>query len=323
MEDIADLSFRTDNVVNALQIERARVSLLAGKRHALDAESASVLRATDSSIDRLDQLFAAHPMARLPSALRRELTAAREQIKLVSAARQMFIGASKSEQQEVALTAGIDEYAAIDASLVRSMAALANLSDDGKLLRSISALVATMELKERTSRTHALLFYVFAGKEFPPGSFKYFVELLTEEKVYAQALETSASDSQFQRVRDFAKRASRAAALAMQKDALETTEDAGFRTSADEWYRVQAENVNALHDVEDTFLTDIRDAATAKRDQTNRAMRITTVVSVSVALIAFVMALLIRDGISRGIGALMDAARDVETKADFRSERKK
>ena len=162
-------------------------------------------------------------------------------IKLLPMARTTFIGAANAANRGAQLTTGIDQYAAIDGSLVRSTAALGNLSDDGNLLRSISALVATMEVKERTSRTHALLSYVFAAKEFPPGSFKYFVELLTEEKVYAQALETNASDSQFQRVRDFAKRASRASTLAMQKDALETTEDAGFKTAADDWYRVQAE----------------------------------------------------------------------------------
>ena len=66
----------------------------------------------------------------------------------------------------------IDEISAFydtaTSSLVSATAALAQLSDDGELLRGISSLVALSQLAERASRVHALLSYVFATGEFPP-----------------------------------------------------------------------------------------------------------------------------------------------------------
>ena len=73
-------------------------------------------------------------------------------------------------------------------------AALSELSDDGTMLRNISALVALLELEERASIEQAIVGYAAARGEFPPGAYKALVTTTTEEDVYDQALRTSASD---------------------------------------------------------------------------------------------------------------------------------
>ena len=55
------------------------------------------------------------------------------------------------------------------------------LSDDGSMLRNISAIVALLELEERASIEQAIVGYAAARGEFPPGAFKALVTTTTEE----------------------------------------------------------------------------------------------------------------------------------------------
>ena len=57
-------------------------------------------------------------------------------------------------------------------ALIRAVAGLTDLSDDGELLRSINSLVSLLQLEERMSRAHALLAHVFALGEFPPAAIR-------------------------------------------------------------------------------------------------------------------------------------------------------
>src|SRR5690606_37721174 len=80
-------------------------------------------------------------------------------------------------------------YKGASRHLISATAALAQIGDDGELMRAISALVSLLEVKERASQEHALLSYVFSASSFPPGSYKEFVTLITEEQDYINVLE--------------------------------------------------------------------------------------------------------------------------------------
>lgn len=147
VEDLASLSSQMSATMFALQTERAHAALDEGvsehtaTRAALDAQ----YQTTDFHRGKLERLLARRDLAALPARLSRELTEARVAMDALPAFRAKL----------AARVTSIDEilgfYGSIDESLIGATAALAQLSDDGQILRNITALVAIAELADRKS----------------------------------------------------------------------------------------------------------------------------------------------------------------------------
>ena len=85
-------------------------------------------------------------------------------------------------------------YGAATEALIGATAALTELSDDGAMLRSISATVALLDLEERASVEHAIVDNAAARGELAPGSFRALVTTATEAGVYEASFRASAPD---------------------------------------------------------------------------------------------------------------------------------
>jgi two-component system chemotaxis sensor kinase CheA len=307
IEDLARLASYIADVLHSVQDERAAWSTAEGKG-ARGVEPTLAFRETDAAAKALDAFLATRQRAKLPSRLARDLVEADADIKTVAQAR------ARAGRDSARLLDGLARYGAATNRLVSAVAALSELSDDGDMLRNISAMVALLELEERSSIEHAILGYAASQGDFPPGAYKALVTTTTEEQVYDQAFRTSASDDvrhEFERAR-----AAGHAAREMLDACLSSTEDTVTLDSA-AWDRAEHDGVLALRGVERILLGRIETAASGKGAQLREAIRLSTGVSVAVLLLSVTMAVFVGRRVQGSVEALASAARRVQVSRDF------
>src|SRR4051812_28420918 len=174
-------------------------------------------------------------------------------------------------------------------SLIAATSALSQLTDDGELMLSISRLVAAMQVVEQTSREHALLSYVFAKKEFPPGTFRFFVSLLTEQEVYTSSLRAAASREDYARFQAVLNGPRAERALAMRKVALDAA-DGSLEVDPRAWFELESENMRALRGLEDGMAAGVQRAVAKKMLETRQAIRLGVGLAGGVLLISTLLA---------------------------------
>src|SRR4051812_5029346 len=311
IEDLARLSAHMSKLVQELQFERSELALRLGLKTPQAEELKIRFERTDRASRELSAFLAQRRVATLPARLARDLGAAQQQLTRLPDERQ----AALSGDHDV--TAWFDQYEAADRSLISATAALAQLSDDGELMRAISALVSTMEIKERSSQEHALLSFVFAVNEFPPGTFKQFVTLTTQEADYVRVLEVNASDNVTKRFRGIWSGPEQARSAALRKVALDAVDDQ-FGIDPLEWYAVQGQKVERLRSLEVELNEAVKVAALAKVEAAQQALRISYSLGGSVIVISALLAGWIALGVSRSVRNLARAAERVRTDKDFK-----
>jgi serine phosphatase RsbU (regulator of sigma subunit) len=316
VESLAELSEDVSTLVYRLQSERARLALEIAEKNdnhvelgALPQPAALQLppidfTATDAALARLRHFMSSRDLSRLPPRLSEGLTLTLKHLERLSDAR------AEAQKGTVPLSALLDFYAEPSRRLIRASAALSELTDDGEVLRSIGALVAVLELEERASAEHALLGYVYATGDFPPGSFRDLMTLITEEQTFAEVLKTNASTAQFSEYQSRMKDPRSTAADALRHAAVESI-DGDLERRADAWYAAQGAKVDSLRTLEERLNRDMRRRAESKLVDTHEAV-VTSSALVAVALLGSVMlALFIGRGVTRSVHTLRDAANRV------------
>jgi serine phosphatase RsbU (regulator of sigma subunit) len=322
VESLAELSEDVSTLVYRLQSERARLALeLAGKAPAESgelepvsaaaastleqlAQTAASFKATDAALTRLRRFVSTRDLSRLPARLSDGLTSTLKHLERLNDVR---VEAQHGATSLVNLTA---YYTEPSRRLIRASAALSELTDDGEVLRSIAALVAVLELEERASAEHALLSYVYRAGDFPPGSFRDMVTLITEEQTFVEVLRTNASTSQFSDYQARMRDERLTAADALRKRAMESADD-DLEKRPDAWFAAQAAKVDSLRALEEQLNREVRLRAEAKLQGTHRAV-VTSSALVAVALLGSVLlAVLIGRGVTRSVHVLRDAAHRV------------
>jgi two-component system, chemotaxis family, sensor kinase CheA len=311
IEDLARLSAHMSKLVQELQFERSELALRLGLKTPGAEQLKMRFEHTDEASRQLTAFLARRKVATLPARLARDLGAAQQQLTKLPEERQAALTGERD------FTDWFDRYEATDRSLISATAALAQLSDDGELMRAISALVSTMEIKERSSQEHALLSFVFAINEFPPGTFKQFVTLTTQEADYVRVLEVNASDNVTKRFRGIWSGQEQARSAALRKVALDTVDDQ-FGIDPLEWYTVQGQKVERLRSLEVELNEAVKVAALAKVAAAQQALRISYSLGGSVIVISAALAGWIALGVSRSVRSLARAAERVRTDKDFK-----
>jgi two-component system, chemotaxis family, sensor kinase CheA len=311
IEDLARLSAHMSKLVQELQFERNELGLRLGLKTPQAKELNESFARTDAASKELTQFLAQRTVATLPARLARDLKAAQQQLTSLSEDRKLALSGDRE------LVVWFERYAAMNHSLISATAALAQLSDDGELMRAISALVSTMEIKERSSQEHALLSYVFAISEFPPGTFKQLVTLTTQEADYVRVLEVNASDSVTRSFRAIWTGPEQARSAELRKVALEAMDDQ-FGVDPKEWSQVQGQKILRLRALEVDLNTAVKSAALAKVAAAKKAVNISYGLGGSVIVISALLAGWILHGVSRSIGNLAQAAERVRTEKDFK-----
>lgn len=310
IEDLAQLTSRMTDVVHRLQSERALSAYAAATERTDDVALQDLERATDEALHALGEFFSGRDAGRLPSDLRRDLRLARDRLAGLADVRK------KARTPDFDLEEYLEFHAKAVDALIGATAALGQLSDDGEILRSIWRLVAAMQYVERTSREHALLSYVFGRSEFPPGTFRYFVTLLTEQQAYADSLRTSTGAEEFERLQKILKLASDADVAEMRRTALETTEDA-LSVDAQRWFESQRGTMAALRSIQNDLLRSVHSAVSRKASETRAAVSFSIALALGVLASSMLLGWLITKSLTRSVRVLADAARAVHENENF------
>ena len=321
IEDLAHLSSQMGATVHALQAERATIALHEGLRGtpvdgASDDDLAAQYRITDEVVAQLEGFLAGRDLSKLPSRLSHDLGAARTDIGGRTAFR------ARVESETVPVDAVMSFYGGINEELISATAALSQLSDDGELLRSISSLVALSELTERASSEHALLANVFAAGQFPPGAFKTFVTLLTEQAIYTDVFRANASDEETAHFRDGQAADAVKTAITLREKALTNTDD-NIEVDPAAWFKADAERLHQLHAIEAVIVRRISAAASGKVAATRASIRLGVGLSIAVVIASSLLAFFIARGVTRTISDLASAAARVRQTKDFAIRAKK
>jgi len=326
IESLAELSAQMTNVVHALQLERASEALSLGlhKRDMKDAaegagEEALTAEAKQTAIDtdrqiqdsdralaQLNSFLTGRDVSRLPPRLAGPLKQAQDLLKTLPDLR------GKVKDGKASINEIFDLYKGATQAFVRAIAGLTDLSDDGELLRSITSLVSLLQLEERVSQEHALLAHVFAIGEFPPGSYRDLVSIISEQDIYADVFRTTASvehQASYGRTTttDSAKRL-----LELRRTALETTED-DLNVSPGEWFDLGKQKLALLGRIELTLNDEVRSAALDKFQRTQRALTFSMALAGGVVLFSLIFAWILGSGVTRSVEVLRDASRRIAT----------
>jgi serine phosphatase RsbU (regulator of sigma subunit) len=315
IEDVAQLSGHISNLRHTLQLERARAALSEGSALGQVNSSAEQLlvrqrASTDAAEHKLENFLSRYDLSALPPRLARDLGIAHVQTEKRKALH------ARLAVDEVAIAELLPLYDVACRALISATAALSELSDDGELLRSISSLVALAELSERASREHALLSYVYAVGEFPPGTFKTLVTLITEREVYAESFRGNTHGDEARQFAVAQQAPAVVRAREMRDGALYAT-DGDAKVDAQAWFDAAAGELAGLQTIEQALLAKITRVATSKLAATRASMRFGWSLSIAVVLASALLAWFIARGITRSIFGLSSAAARVRQTNDF------
>jgi serine phosphatase RsbU (regulator of sigma subunit) len=324
IESLADLSARMTSTVHALQLERASEALALGRQVRLakgtqnrgDDPSAVLPErvaahdveghagASDLALARLGEFLKKLDVSRLPPRLAGPLVEAQGRLRVLPAVRAKVANGKASVTEVFELHRG-----AIQA-FVRAVAGLTDLSDDGELLRSITSLVSLLQLEERMSREHALLSLVFAQGEFPPGSYRDLVSLISELDIYADVFRTTAAvEHQQSYDRAMATEATKRL-LELRRTALETTEE-DLTVDPGEWFELGKQKLALLAGIDSTLNEQLRNVATQKFLGSRRALGVSTALVAGVVLFSVAFAWILGSRVTRRVEVLRDASRRI------------
>jgi two-component system, chemotaxis family, sensor kinase CheA len=319
IEGLANLTDTMLYVVHELREERAEVTYSAGlppvgsRGGAIRPREAAVRaqhERTDRALEALAGFLSDRDDARLPAKLREDLKAAREQLAGLGALR------ARAVAQQFQILEYLDFFARANDSLIGATAALTQLSSDKELTFSIGHLVSAMQVIERESREHALLNYVFGKEEFPPGTYRYLVTLLTEEEVYTASIRTWASEEDFARLQASLRGPHASRIEAMRKVALETTDEM-LSVDAHEWFETQRDNLAELARKEGDMVNGVREVAARKVAGVQSATRLALGLVLGVIALSTWLGWAITRGLTRSVRVLSRAAVAVHENNDF------
>jgi serine phosphatase RsbU (regulator of sigma subunit) len=327
IEHVALLSERMGKLVNELQAERALAAWLQGQRAAINPDSVDAVLAapmkqrhlpiettlgafreqaqlTLVAEKGLSELVSAENLKRLPQRLATDVREATLCLDKLQSHRTQL----STSTLELAQT--VEPYQTPIRALIEGIAALSELTDNGELLRLTTSLVSIIQLKERGSQQHALLVYVLEAGRFPPGSYRTFVTLVTEENTYLESFRTTASSQQLRlyqttMTKDRIDNANQLRALA-----LENAED-GLNTDADVWFDAQRKKILQMTSVESALHKRVGEVALLRISETRRAQWGSAILTAAVILVSVLLAAFIARGITKKITSLRDAALQV------------
>jgi two-component system chemotaxis sensor kinase CheA len=310
IEELAQLTERMLRVIDELQWERAEVTFSVGIGLPARPQVHERQERTNAALGDFAQLVRARDKSKLPPKLRQDLDAAQRQLEALSSLR------TRTSQPNFDLLAYLEFFAKANDSLIAATAALSQLSEDKQLLLAIGGLVSAMQVIERNAREHALLNYVFAKREFPPGSFRYFVTLLTEQHVYVESLRTWASEEEFSRLAKSLKGPFAEQIQEMRQVAIETTEDT-LSVDPERWFDIQSSNLRALVLMERDMAGEVRRVASEKIAAVEHAVRLAIGLVLGVVATSLLIGWAISRGLTRSVRVLFAAAEGVHKNNDF------
>jgi serine phosphatase RsbU (regulator of sigma subunit) len=305
IERLADLSLRMTDLVHALQTERALRALTLADPRAGAAQVESAAATTDRDLASLSKFLSQHDEKRLPGRLSLALGDARHHLETLPAFRARFA------ESGVTLEELDDFYSKGTRSLIRATSGLTDLSDDGELLRLLSALCLALELEERMSEEHALLADVFTERRFPPGSYRKLVTVISEQEIYASVYRTLSTLPAVRLMDGVISGPAVERAKALRNVALQAAEEDDFNVDPAEWFALGNETRSAIGRAERRLNEESRRAAVDKLARTRHAVNVSVGLASAVVVVSLLLAWAIAYGLTRRVTLLRDLSQAV------------
>ena len=330
IEHVAQLSETIGGLVNELQLERAFAARLQGQMAAavvpstdnsdLEAATPNAASATPTAAARaeftrqidatlaaekaLGVLLGRYDLSKLPGRLASDVRETSAALSELGDHRKAALGGP------LELERAVGKYRHIIRALIGAIAGLSELTDNGELLRLTTSLVSVLQLKERDSQQHALLAYVFEVGEYPPGSYRDLVTLVTEESVFFEAFKTTASDEQAKLYDRHVSREAVAPALKLRTLALETV-DEHLANESTAWMKAARDKLARIGKVEHELHSRVGAVAVQRIRETNRAEWGSALLVIAIILTSTLSALGVARGITRRVGGLRSVAAEI------------
>lgn len=320
IEDVARVSMKLGVMLHHVQTERAVSARVEGVEDVPPETLVAELKRSRAQLD-LDQRELEHFLAttnasKLPERLGRELSGVASQLHRLPEFRKRLDG------ERVGLGEIHDFFDHPAYAVIQATGALTELSDDADLLRSINALVALLELTERSSRQHALLAYVFEAKAFPPGAYKNLVTLVTEEATHAQVFLMHADKDSRARFQSLITDPDVLASQKLRQQGLDTVDET-FDVDPQRWFSTQGMRLERLGDLERSITLRIATTAKAKSGEIRSALRTSFSLSALVLVTSAILAIGISSRVRRSLDALGQAAAKVRSTKDYATRAQK
>lgn len=310
IENLAHLTGKMLHLIHDLQWERAEVTYAAGGGQDHPGQLAARYLDTDGALADLSDFLNGHQASELPPTLSENLNGAKEQLRRLKDVR------ASAQRSDFVLLDYIGYVAKVNDSLIGATAALTQLSSDKELMLAIGGLVSAMQVVERNAREHALLNYVFGKQEFPPGTFRYLVTLITEEQVYLDSTRVWSSAEEFAQLETALRGPSKGRIAAMRRVALETTDEA-IAVDPRSWFDAQAESQQAFGATERAMVDKVRAVAAAKVATTEKAVRFAIGLVASVTGVSLLLGWAITRTLTRSVRELSVVAEAIYEKNDY------
>jgi len=306
VEELAAVVASIGELVDELQAERALVArrLVQPAKPATEREIAGQWAASDAARGRLLGFMREQQSANMPERLSRDLeTWQRADEELHGLRVRARAGAASID--EVMLS-----YHAATRALIAATAALAQLTDDGEILRNVNASVAMLDFKERASERQAWISHVLILRDFPAGSYKTLVTLRSEEQTFDRVFRMSAPRKILSRPSANPVRPEYTFATSLEEQVLAAL-DNEFPVEEPAWFHAQEAKVRLLGETQRALMAAVREAAEAKMHASRRAALLGGGTAGLVLSLSAALALLISRGILRSVRRLQVAVERV------------
>lgn len=216
--------------------------------------------------------------------------AAVEQARRQLAARRQAVDA-----QSVALSEVLGFYTAAIQDLLLAPAQAGRRIDDGAISRWLQSYYSFLQGKERAGIERAVLSNAFAADAFAPGLYQRFVRLVSQQQSFLATYALYANELQRQAFDTFMASATQKAVEQYRQRAHERAFDGGLDRSAEQWFAASTARINALKQLEESFVVSLREAVQQRYQDSLFAI----VVGLSVAGTGGVLALVLAAWLSR------------------------
>ena len=152
----------------------------------------------------------------------------------------------------------ISFYTSINTDLLDSIVMSTKATDQGVVVRQLSAYANFLQGKERAGIERAVLSNTFAQNRFGSGMHQKFSSLVTQQKTYISAFESLASENQKTFFHDKLNHASVSNVESMRQTAFQNAAIGSFGIDAGTWFRAATKRINLLKEVENKLAVDLQ-----------------------------------------------------------------
>ncbi len=295
LEDMTALGVHTSNLVHELQKERGMTAGFLGSKGAkFSSEIKEQRRSTDEKAEILHQYLGGFDLSSMSKSFKSDLDKALDLLKQIDLKRDAV------DTQNIQLNDALGYYTNINAYFLGLISELSTVSPDGELAIMTAAYANYLQGKERAGIERAVLSSVFAKDDFGD-MFNRFMSLVTTQTIYTNVFLSLATKEATDLYRQTMTGEYIDETERMRKVAIENATTGNFGIDSVYWFKKQTGKINLLKKVEDGLAAGLIEKAEAL----DKSATSDLILSLILAVVGFLVAVILGTAIGRGIRAQM------------------